>query len=66
MQYWNPVCFSTIGNKLGEFIEVDLSFEDTGLMSVARILVKLDLRPGLLKDLTIEMASGSFIQAFGL
>jgi hypothetical protein len=54
--------FSAIGNKLGEFIEADLSFEDTGLMSVARILVKLDLVLGLLKDLTIETASGSFIQ----
>jgi hypothetical protein len=31
-------------------------------MSVARILVRLDLRPGLLKDLTIETVSGSFIQ----
>jgi hypothetical protein len=54
MQYWNPVHFSAIGNKLGEFIEADLSFEDTGLMSVARILVRLDLRLGLLKEMTIE------------
>jgi hypothetical protein len=48
MQYWNPVRFATIGNKLGNFIEVDMSFEETGLMSVARVLVRLDLRPGLL------------------
>ena len=61
MQYWNPVHFSAIGNKLGEFIEADFSFQDTCLMSVARILVSLDLRPGLLKELTIETASGSFI-----
>jgi hypothetical protein len=33
-----------------------------GLMSVARILVRLDLHPGLLKEMTIETASGSFIQ----
>jgi hypothetical protein len=57
MQYWNPVRFSAIGNKLGEYIDVDFSFEDTGLMSMARILVRLDLRPGLLKELTIEMTS---------
>jgi hypothetical protein len=43
-------------------LEVDFSFEDTGLMSVARILVRLDLRPRLLKDLTIETTSGSFLQ----
>jgi hypothetical protein len=44
MQYWNLVRFSAIGNKLGEYIEADFSFEDTGLMSMARILVRLDLR----------------------
>ena len=43
MQYWNSVSFSAIGNKLGEFLEADFSFEDTGLMSVARILVRLDI-----------------------
>jgi hypothetical protein len=49
MQYWNSVCFVAIGNKLGNYIEADMSFEETGLMSVARILVRLDIRPGLLK-----------------
>jgi hypothetical protein len=31
-------------------------------MSMARILVRLDLRPRLLKEMTIEMTFGSFIQ----
>jgi hypothetical protein len=38
------VHFEAIGNKLGDYIEADMSFEETGLMFVARILVKLDLR----------------------
>jgi len=56
------VHFEAIGNKLGDYIEADMSFEETGLMFVARILVKLDLRPRLLKYLTIETTFGSFIQ----
>ena len=62
MKYWNFVRFSAIGNRLGEFLEVHYSFEDLGLMSVAGILVRLDLRPGLLKELKIEATSGSFLQ----
>jgi hypothetical protein len=62
MQYWNPVRFSAIGNKLGEYLDADFSFEETCIMSMARILVRLDLRSRLLKELTIETTSGSFIQ----
>jgi hypothetical protein len=62
MQYWNSVCFSVIGKKLGEFIKSGFSFEDTGLMSVARILVRLDLCTGLLKELNIETPFSSCIQ----
>jgi hypothetical protein len=43
MQYWNSACFSTIGSRLGDFLEADYSFEETGIMTVARILVHLDL-----------------------
>jgi len=56
------VCFVAIGNKLGNYIEADISFEETRLMSVARILVRLDSHPGLLNNLNIETVSGSFIQ----
>jgi hypothetical protein len=62
MQYWNSVCFTTIGNRLGEFLEANYSFEETRLMTVARILVQLDLRPGLLKEIKIKTTSGIFIQ----
>jgi hypothetical protein len=62
MQFWNPVHFSSIGSRLGEFLEADYSFEETGLMKVARILVRLDLRPGLLKEMKIKTSSGTFLQ----
>jgi hypothetical protein len=62
MQFWNSVRFAVIGNKLGSFIEADMSFEESGHMSVARILVRLDLRPGLLQELVIESSAGSFVQ----
>jgi hypothetical protein len=62
MQYWNPVHFSAIGNKLGEYIELNFFFEVTGLMSMSRILVRLGIWSRILKELTIEMDSGSFLQ----
>jgi hypothetical protein len=62
MQYWNFVRFATIENKMGSFIEADMSFEESGHMSVARILVRLDLRSSLLQEFGIESMSGSFVQ----
>jgi len=62
MQYWNPICFSAIGNKLGEYIEVNYFFEFTGLMSMSRILMRLDIWSRILKELMIEMASSSLLQ----
>ena len=52
----------TIGNRLGEFLEANYSFQETRLMTVARILVQLDLRPGLLKEIKIKTTSGIFLQ----
>jgi len=42
-------------------LEADYSFEETGLMTVARILVWLDLGPGLLKEIKIKATSGIFL-----
>jgi hypothetical protein len=62
MQYWNTHRFAAIGNLLGSFLEADMSFEETGLMTVARILVKIDLKKGLLQEITIDSAAGTFVQ----
>jgi hypothetical protein len=44
-----------VGNFLGKLIMVDMSFEETWLMSVACILVSLDLREGILEEIEIQM-----------
>jgi len=62
MQYWNHVFFASIGNKLGNYIEADMSFEETGLILVVDILLRLDLQSGLLQELNIDTETGYFIQ----
>ena len=44
MHLWNENRFAAIGNFLGEYVCVDLSYLETGKYSVAKILVKIDLR----------------------
>ena len=39
---WTLDIFCTIGNKLGEYFEANMSFKTTRLRKVARILVKFD------------------------
>jgi hypothetical protein len=62
MQLWNLPRFTSIGNRLGIFLDVDMSFEKTSLMTMERILVNIDIRQGLEFELEIETSSGSFIQ----
>ena len=47
MHLWNEKRFAKIENFLGEYVCADLSFMETGKYSVAKIMVKLDLRLGL-------------------
>lgn len=47
MQHWHLAKFETIGNHLGKFLEAHMSFEETWIMTVAKILVSFDLRKGL-------------------
>lgn len=42
LQFWFDSVFTSIGNTLGKFLEVDRSFEQTDDLSVARILVSLN------------------------
>jgi hypothetical protein len=62
MQYWNTHRFAAIGNLLGSYLEADMSFEVTGLMTVAHILVLINLRKGLYQELLIESTTGDFVQ----
>jgi len=57
MIYWNMQRFRAISNRLGEFMDVDMSFRDSGRMTVARVLVKMDFKKGLPPDIGIVTSS---------
>jgi len=40
-----------LGNALGFFMDVDMSFLETREMAIAKILVSLEMREGLFKEL---------------
>jgi hypothetical protein len=50
LKFWFVKCFQAIGNFLGDYISVDLSFKETGVMFLAHILVSLNVRGGLQKQ----------------
>lgn len=50
-EFWNWESLRDIGNVLGLFIDADMSFTHTKSMTVARILVSLNIRTGLREDL---------------
>ena len=43
-----------IGNSIGTFIEVDLSFLKTGICYLGKVLVRIDMRNGLAEDIVIK------------
>jgi hypothetical protein len=59
---WNEKCFQAIGNHLGEFLVADMDFIDSGEMSVARILVLLNIREGLKEFLNLTYLGRTRVQ----
>lgn len=53
LHYWKEEHLREIGNILGSFIEVDMSFEKTKHQQVARILVNINIREGLAEELNL-------------
>ena len=51
-----------MGNSLGSFMEVDMSFLQSGAMCLGKFLVLLDLSKGLVEDLQIECGDRVFSQ----
>ena len=43
-----------IGNALGTFLEVDLSFLKTGICCLGKVLVLIDMCNGLVEDIVIK------------
>lgn len=54
MQFWTLQVFKRIGDALGTYLEHDKSYEKTGIMTMARILVHLDTRAGLEEKITLH------------
>jgi hypothetical protein len=50
---WSKEVFEKIGNTLGTFYEVDLSFQETRYYGMARILVGLEVSKGLVVSMYI-------------
>ena len=47
LHYWTPDNLKNIGNPLGSFLEVDLSFMDLKDQTMVRIMVNINIRDGL-------------------
>ena len=59
-EFWSAEFFKLIGNTLGTFLEADLSFLDTGVCCLGKVLVLLDLRNGLAEDILIKKGGHEF------
>ena len=62
LQFWTDSVFTSIGNTLGKYLEVDRSFIQTNDLSVARILVSLNPREGLADAMTLKYREMEFLQ----
>ena len=60
--FWTMEHFMHIGNLLGNFLEVDFSFNNTSLKRVARILVSINIRNGLPGAMRINWKEYSHLQ----
>jgi len=62
MNLWKEPRFAEIGNFLGEYVCSDQSFHESCYYTVARILVKIDLKLGLSSEISIKTLDGDFTQ----
>ena len=62
MNLWNETRFAEIGNYLGEYVCSDYSHHETGKYTVAKIMVKIDLRLGLSAEINVQSKDGDFVQ----
>ena len=59
---WVDSVFRGIGNNMGWFLEADMSFVHTGEKGLARILVSLNPREGLAKEINLKYKDISYTQ----
>ena len=54
--------FRMLGNTLGTFLEADVSFLETGICCLGKVLVLLDMGNGLAEDIVIKKGEFVFTQ----
>lgn len=62
LHYWSERHFRGIGNILGTYLEGDYSSHYTKQKKVARILVSLNVREGLVEDMKLSWGPYTFVQ----
>jgi hypothetical protein len=63
LHFWSLEHFKAIGNFLGDFLEADMTFEETKQRKVARILVNLNVREGLGEEVDLRWGSYTHTQS---
>jgi hypothetical protein len=61
-ELWTKEGFRLLGNTMGTFLGIDMSFLETKKMSVARILVFLNIRKGLAEEINLTWRGISLVQ----
>ena len=54
LHYWSEEHFINIGNILRTFLEADVSFKESKLLRVARILGNTNIREGVSEDMLLK------------
>ena len=61
-EYWSLDFFKLVGNTLGTFVEAGLSFLESGVCCLGKVLVLIDLHKGLAEDIVIKKGECVFCQ----
>lgn len=65
LEFWTCDAFQHIVNVIDTFLEAGMSFKQIYVMSVSRMLVKIDVQNGLLKEMRLVRGENSFVQTLG-
>jgi hypothetical protein len=62
VELWTPKGFEYLGNALGRYMDVDMSFKDSRKMSMAHILVSMNIRKGLAEEIELSWGDKSIMK----
>jgi len=55
LQFLGDEIFKVVGDNLGVYLDHDRAYQDTGCLALARIVVHLDTREGLVESYLLQM-----------